>query len=54
MDAAEIGQRVTDPAREDFPLSIIRLPAWTNGCGACWARWWQRFASFGELCYNRL
>jgi hypothetical protein len=43
MTDAEIEQRVTDPAREDFSLSIIGLSAWTNDCERTEFVSWQRF-----------
>jgi hypothetical protein len=34
-DAAEIEPKDHDPARHDFPASIIRLPALIYDCEAC-------------------
>ena len=34
MTPHKFNQRITRPARQDFPESIIRLLAWTNDSGS--------------------
>ena len=43
MEAGEIEPKVTDPAREDFLVSIIGLPAWITIDERVELASWHRF-----------